>query len=395
MFKKSLLILFVFSLSLTLTAQSKNNDNIIKFLKGNISDKTAAVREASGDEAYWITNKAIDFSLENKKILGNDRDLDALAVAAILSISSEYIKNASDNQKATLSTQLNQLYTEFQESNTVEIALLTKIASIKDLLPIDNIVTSINTKFKTDGFASIDSALLKTTLVSLEKIGNTESFIILYYFYTSNKYPEYDAEIKNTLIALSPNAMNEISGFIKDADTAQLKRIYELTKKTDNFSTNNQCIIAENILNRSILLMGSSSRISPEDIDMQVSTLKVLAANKWTRASATALSYFQFAKNLYQSENMKDQDFTSVINSLSSISPVTAVNPLTAYLEELNGQKEEGKTVSSPIILAVINTLGAIGDKAAFDSLLAVTYLNYEESVLSAAREALSGLRWQ
>ena len=56
---------------------------------------------------------------------------------------------------------------------------------------------------------------------------------------------------------------------------------------------------------------------------------------------------------------------------------------------------EKGNSVSSEIALAVINTLGAIGDKAAFDSLLAVTYLNYEESVLTAAREALSGLRWQ
>ena len=31
----------------------------------------------------------------------------------------------------------------------------------------------------------------------------------------------------------------------------------------------------------------------------------------------------------------------------------------------------------------------------AFDSLLAVTYLNYNEQILSAARGALSGLRWQ
>ena len=56
---------------------------------------------------------------------------------------------------------------------------------------------------------------------------------------------------------------------------------------------------------------------------------------------------------------------------------------------------EKGTPVASEIVLAVINTLGAIGDKSAFDSLLAVTYLNYEESVLTAARDALSGLRWQ
>ena len=70
------------------------------------------------------------------------------------------------------------------------------------------------------------------------------------------------------------------------------------------------------------------------------------------------------------------------------------MNPLTAYLEELNRQKENETDVSSAIVLSVIKTLGAIGDKSAFDSLLAVTYLDYDESILSAARKALSGLRW-
>ena len=92
---------------------------------------------------------------------------------------------------------------------------------------------------------------------------------------------------------------------------------------------------------------------------------------------------------------MNEDQFKTVIISLRNIAPLDAVAPLISYLEELNDRTEKGNPVSSEIALAVINTLGAIGDKAAFDSLLAVTYLNYEESVLTAARDALSGLRWQ
>ena len=84
----------------------------------------------------------------------------------------------------------------------------------------------------------------------------------------------------------------------------------------------------------------------------------------------------------------------SIISSLCNISPLNAVTPLTMYLEELNSKKEQNETVSNEIVLSVINTLGAIGDKSAFDSLLAVTYLTYPESILSAARGALAGLRW-
>ena len=393
MFKKSFLLIFFVLFSISLYAQ--NNSYTIQYLKGNITDKTRAIKESTGSESDYLANRAIEYALENKELLGTDRDLDALVVAAVLSISDDYLKNSNDEEKVKFSEKLYNLYSNFEDSNTVEIAILTKLESIKDLLPIEKFVNNLNNKLKNENMNDMDPSFLKTTLSSLEKMGNTESFIILYYFYSADKYPKFEEEIEKTLITLSPNAVNEILGFIKEADSNQLKRIYSLTTKTQKLSKNNVCIIAENLLNRSILLMGDSSKILPEDIDLQIKCLKILADNKWTRASDSVLSYFQITKSLYKINSIKDEDFTSVISSLSSITPLKAVSPLTSYLEELNGRKENGEEVSSSVILSLINTLGAIGDKAAFDSLLAVTYLSYEEAILSAARQALSGLRWQ
>ena len=393
MFKKSFLLILFVLFSISLYAQ--NNSYTIQYLKGNITDKTRAIKESTGSESDYLANRAIEYALENKELLGTDRDLDALVVAAVLSISDDYLKNSNDEEKVKFSEKLYNLYSNFEDSNTVEIAILTKLESIKDLLPIEKFVNNLNNKLKNENMNDMDPSFLKTTLSSLEKMGNTESFIILYYFYSADKYPKFEEEIEKTLITLSPNAVNEILGFIKEADSNQLKRIYSLTTKTQKFSKNNVCIIAENLLNRSILLMGDSSKILPEDIDLQITCLKILADNKWTRASDSVLSYFQITKSLYKINSIKDEDFTFVISSLSSITPLKAVSPLTSYLEELNGRKENGEEVSSSVILSLINTLGAIGDKAAFDSLLAVTYLSYEEAILSAARQALSGLRWQ
>ena len=393
MFKKSFLLILFVLFSISLYAQ--NNSYTIQYLKGNITDKTRAIKESTGSESDYLANRAIEYALENKELLGTDRDLDALVVAAVLSISDDYLKNSNDEEKVKFSEKLYNLYSNFEDSNTVEIAILTKLESIKDLLPIEKFVNNLNNKLKNENMNDMDPSFLKTTLSSLEKMGNTESFIILYYFYSADKYPKFEEEIEKTLITLSPNAVNEILGFIKEADSNQLKRIYSLTTKTQKLSKNNVCIIAENLLNRSILLMGDSSKILPEDIDLQITCLKILADNKWTRASDSVLSYFQITKSLYKINSIKDEDFTFVISSLSSIIPLKAVSPLTSYLEELNGRKENGEEVSSSVILSLINTLGAIGDKAAFDSLLAVTYLSYEEAILSAARQALSGLRWQ
>ena len=107
--------------------------------------------------------------------------------------------------------------------------------------------------------------------------------------------------------------------------------------------------------------------------------------------------FFEIAVQEYEDGSMKQKDFVEVIESLSTVASVNAVNPLIAYLTELNNitvKSESNNPVSSDVIIAVINTLGAIGNKAAFDSLLAVTYLNYDDSVLSAARDALAGLKW-
>ena len=395
MLKKTFLFLRIFNFAFFIFAQNTNNSKTIKFLKGNISDKTAAVREASGNEAVWLSNKAIDYSIENKAILGNDRDLDGLAVAAVLSISNDYVKTATEAQKTELSNKLNQIYTDFQTSKTVEIAILTKIVTLKDSLPLDSFVKTINNNLKTQNLNSIDSSVLKTTLTALNQIGNAESFIIIYYFYSTNKYEQYNDDFEKTLIELSLNSMTESINIIQDVNFESLRKIYGIYTKNSKISKNNLCTISEIVLNKSILLMGNSLQVSKDDIDLQITALKTLSENKWTRASTTALSYFQIAEKLYEAKTMNSEDFTVVISSLSSITPVTAVSPLTSYLEELNRQKEAGADVASDVVLSVIKTLGAIGDKSAFDSLLAVTYLNYEESILSAAREALAGLRWQ
>ena len=98
---------------------------------------------------------------------------------------------------------------------------------------------------------------------------------------------------------------------------------------------------------------------------------------------------------MFDNNVISEEIFASVISSMTDISPIDSVSPLCSLLDEFNNRKEKNEKVPDAIVRAVINTLGAIGNKSAFDYLLAVTYLSYPEEVLAAAREALAGLRWQ
>ena len=392
--KKIAFLLIIFSHILFLCAQNPDNEKLIKFIKGNISEKTSAVREASGAESILLALKAIDFSLENKDLLGNDRELEGLAVAAILSISPDYIKNANDSQKSIIVSQFINLFNKFSTSNTVAIATLTKYSSLYEYLQDRQFVETLNFFLKSQEIKKTDESVMKSVFNTLQLIGNSETFLILYDIFDDKNYAHLKNEIENTLVSLSFISQNEIIGLLETADIKDLSQIFKIIKKNSKISKNYVCDVSEKVISKSILLLGSSSFVSQEDILVQLEALNNLSDNKWTRASLVAVSYFQFAKKIYNQNLMTETQFESVINCLSNVSPVDAVNPLTAYLEELNRQKENKTDVSSAIVLSVIKTLGAIGDKSAFDSLLAVTYLDYDESILSAARKALSGLRW-
>ncbi len=367
----------------------------IKFIKGNIADKTAAVKEATDTDAEWISNQSIDFCLENKEILGNDRELDGLAVAAILSYSSDTVKKLTDLKKQKLSNNLIALFNSFNKSNTVQIAVISKIVSLKEVLSTESFTTILNNYLNNSDIKSADSGVFKTAVSALETIGNEESFIILYKFLNDNSYAAYKNEIEKTTIALIPNAMDEVIGLIKGSDMKKIASVFELVQKNEQISKKNLCEISENVLSESILLIDNSSGIPAENISVQLTALNILNENNWTRASDVALSYFQVSKELYEKRDLNSEQFATVILSLRNIAPLDAISPLISYLEELNDLTQNGNNVSSDIVMSVINTLGAIGDKSAFDSLLAVTYLSYDESVLAAAQKALSGLRWQ
>ena len=376
--KKQIALLLV---SITLLGQVFCHEYKKQFIKGNITDKTNAVREASGQEGIWLSQKAIDFVLENNEITGTDRDMDGLAVAAVLSLPNDYVSGLTESEKNQVMNKFIQLFEKFNRSNTVQIAVQSKVLALKDHMNTAPFTDILNKFLQSSSVLSSDSSLLKSVINSLGFIGNNISFSILYNDLNDKRYSAYYSEIEQTIQKLIPVSMNEVLQIVHSKDSANTQRIFNLVKQA-SITTNNLCEIAENVINDSPL------------VTLKFEALEILNKNKWTRASNSVLSFFAASQKDFQNSLITEEQFVTLINSLVNISPLDAVNPLIKYLGELNQQLEYNNSVAQNVVLAVINSLGAIGDKQAFDSLLSVTYLNYPEPVLSAARQALAGLRW-
>ena len=147
---------FLFFISFVFQIFPQNKDSKIKFIKGNIVDKTKAIKESTGEDSYWLAEKAIQFALDNKEILGNDRELDALVVSAILTITPEYVASADKLSQAEILFNFTKLFNIFSSSNTVQIAVLSKILLLKDSIQTTDFTEQLNNYLQSDGIATAD-----------------------------------------------------------------------------------------------------------------------------------------------------------------------------------------------------------------------------------------------
>ena len=388
--KKSFFILTVlFFTSYLFSMGSKNQRN---FVKGNIIDKTEAVKAASEVEIVDLAKAAIEFSLNYKEILGDDSELSALAISGITALPVEYIENSNMTEKNLISEKLIGLYSVFEDEN-VKIAVLNKISSFK--FSVENFIPLLNDFVKNSSVNEENVVLLKSVVNTLGSIGNNQSFIIMLGALSEKKWESLFENLEKSLCMLAEPLEKEILDILRRGNVKDCRRLFDLIVKKSENSQIFKAEIAENVLLRTIYIYENSNSTGEDLISLQLECFDFLKKLKWTRASNTIVSYLKTARSEYDQKLLEEDKFCEIITGVSDVAPIGAIQPLATYLIFLNSKMEEKSSdVSENLVLAIIKSLGAIGDKNAFDALLGVTYFEYSDSVIAAARDALAKLKW-
>lgn len=388
--KKSFFILTVlFFTSYLFSMGSKNQRN---FVKGNIIDKTEAVKAASEVEIVDLAKAAIEFSLNYKEILGDDSELSALAISGITALPVEYIENSNMAEKNLISEKLIGLYSVFEDEN-VKIAVLNKISSFK--FSVENFIPLLNDFVKNSSVNEENVVLLKSVVNTLGSIGNNQSFIIMLGALSEKKWEPLFENLEKSLCMLAEPLEKEILDILRRGNIKDCRRLFDLIVKKSENSQIFKAEIAENVLLRTIYIYENSNSTGEDLISLQLESFDFLKKLKWTRASNTIVSYLKTARSEYDQNLLEEDKFCEIITGVSDVAPIGAIQPLATYLIFLNSKMEEKSSdVSENLVLAIIKSLGAIGDKNAFDALLGVTYFEYSDSVIAAARDALAKLKW-
>jgi hypothetical protein len=355
----------------------------INFVKGNIAQKTQAVIDAGDQNDVTLAVKAIDFCLEEHPLLGDDPDLLNLIQTAVQTVGTDPHKG----QLPGLSEKLVAVFKSFQ-TESIRVLVLERIT----FFPSDNSVMLINSFVSDSAFQkqAMSPVILKA-ISSLGKIGNASSFSLLFAIDLDEIWPAYEKQIEYSLGMLANSCEKEILTSYESSTIDKKIRIIEIIAKNENISSNIKGDVAQIALSESISNTGNSST---DQIPLQLLALKILSDSHWTRAAMVVNDYFPVARLQYENNALTADQFAQVISNTAGVAAPETASTLSSYLDSLNKDMEKGKIPAKQVVLALIHALGGLGDKTAFDYLLYVTYLEYPEEVISAARDALAKLKW-
>ncbi|QQO08034.1 HEAT repeat domain-containing protein [Breznakiella homolactica] len=363
------------------------------FVRANLATKTGILRDAATDEraAEFIGplyEYSLDFSLRHADILRDDPDMIALTVLAAQGVGQVAYKPSVNT--------LWRVFLSYRDSLTrVEVLKSLAITGKGNPQVVENLnqfLANQNNLFRS-GMVP-DYPTLSACIAALAELGDGSSFPVLFSSMIAG-YPEnITGEIAAALSSISGDYKNYLIMVIQRNPPVEKLAAFNAGQANERFTDEDRGEIAEVALGATLDLYPSSSESETAAAELRYSAVRVLTRLKWSKASEAVIKHFYRVQADYANGTAEKKQFLEAIAALGAMSSSEAAQALALQLGLFNSQMERSGEYDDEVIIAVINALGEIGDKIAFDYLLYIGYLSYPESVQSAARDALNRLRW-
>ena len=240
---------------------------------------------------------------------------------------------------------------------------------------------------------NVDLELLGEAITSLGKLGAETSFAVIFAS-AMLAYPEpVGAKTEEALSRLKGDYKKMVDSILRSSPLREKLHVLQFVVGKPEIPEGDKTWIAATALDVALNLTPQNR--SEQDMVFQLQQLSVgiLMENPSVDAVPNLINHFDNALLAWERELVADSYLVQAIRALGISGTHEAAERLTLYLELLNLYTENGQPVDSGIVLAVIDSLGELGDKVAFDYLLYVRYLSYPGDIKEAAREALDKLK--
>lgn len=358
------------------------------FITGSLYDKVDIIKSVSSDEVPQIFfEQSLEFALQNKDLIENHPAYYPLILSSI--------KKLNFNSSETTDDLLLKIYNDFSDYN-LRLAILNAFSIIKIDNPNVSILVNdvVTQEFEKKDSSSVD--FFVAGLKALENIKDINSFDLVFSCYKENISEEITKASCDTLYSLSPMYNDKILNIVINNDLEDKALAFKIvttnSKKDKNFSAE----IASKLLFETINNIGEVSELSQEQIGLQLAAFKILEESKWTKETSLVLDFFDLAQKEYYELMISEGEFTSIIYALKEFPTTETCRALTDFLASQYSETLTTGSYNNDVMLAVISTLGELGDKDAFDTLLyVISCPDYSDEIITASRTALEKLKWK
>ncbi len=358
------------------------------FLRAGLSTKLELLEGAAEIPSVNMTPlycDALYFAISGFYVLGEDRQLVDIACSAI--------NSAAEGQDSSILAPIYEIFPLF--SNTgLKTSCINAVAKLSGS-------DGEGFEFLKDWFASaledcengnfVNPRVMVSALEAFAVMGESSVFPLVFKAAVSNLDTSVVTAAGKTINSLNEGYTDNILAIVAEKDPEKTGAAFSFAVSNENLPEPDLGTIAENVFD-TMLEVGSEG--NPDALPVLESSMEVLTRLKWFNASPSVLRYFYAVQSEYNAENIGAERLIPVINCLGAMGTSEAAQALSIFLGLLNSETEQKKTCNENLMLSIINALGDLGDKTAFDYLLYVGYLDYPESVKQASRDALARLKW-
>jgi hypothetical protein len=335
-----------------------------------------------------LFQQAIDFVIDNSSLIPTDARFNQLAGIAAQQIGVVAYAAGRDSV-----WKLFQATTDSQTLGQAATALGVVGAGDPDIIAsLNRYVDSQNSLFISG--KQPDNNVIAACFQALGKLGDPSSFPVLF----SAMYLGYSDAVAgiahDALLALKGDLTEMLRGVIKDRPLAEKKLALQMAIDSDKLSDDQKAKLAQFALD--IGLHSSVSDAASKGVlrDIRFQAAAALGARKWSDATGLLIEHLDMAIGEFDKGLVDRNHLVDAITNLGAMNTHDAAVRLTQYLVLLNSYAEKGKVFDDQVVFTVLQNLGALGDKVAFDDLMYTQYLNYSAGVKKAARAALDKLKW-
>jgi HEAT repeat protein len=239
-----------------------------------------------------------------------------------------------------------------------------------------------------------DVYVISAAVRALAQLGDKSSFPVLFNTMTIGYTDDISRSAREGLFRLGGELKENMIGILKESALEEKKLALQMSVETDRLDETAKAEIAQFAMDVGLhtAMVDNPSRQIARDI--RYIAAQALTERKWSAATDLAIEHFDTVLLEYDRGLTDKRRVVEAVECLGAMGTHEAAVRLTQYLVLLNAYTERQQEFDNIIVLAVVENLGILGDKTAFDDLLYAQYLSYSSEIKNAAREALDNLNW-